>query len=194
MEEFPYGPAPSLADRLVAACYLDDLPSAQTAVIAGASVNEADSEEQLPLAAAVYSSHHDVVVWLLSQGADPNGDAVMLWAVFFSAPNTLQVVIDVGGDVNRECRERLPLFASVDFVRADNARVLLTEPSLDLTATVEAQTADVYARGSGELALADMIGEEVKGKARRVGGGGGGGVTLPAIAAVPSHRLDVRLL
>ena len=82
-------------------------------------------------------------------------------------------MIDVGGDVNRECRERLPLFASVDFVRADNARVLLTEPSLDLTATVEAQTPDVYARGSGELALADMIEEEVRGESEAGGGGGG---------------------
>ena len=71
-----------LADRLVAACHNGDLPSAKAAVADGASVNEEGEalgwfDSIPPLEAAVYREHHDVVVWLLSHGADPNRDNVV---------------------------------------------------------------------------------------------------------------------
>ena len=74
--------SPSLADRLATACVNGDLPSARAAVADGASVNEEGDapgwfDSIPPLEAAVYREQHDVVVWLLSHGADPNRDNVV---------------------------------------------------------------------------------------------------------------------
>ena len=106
--------ASSLADRLVTACDNNDVPSAQAAVGDGACVNEAGMNEDgwtwFPLAVAVYEKHVDVVVWLLSQGADPNGDNVMYYGACHSAPGILQLLIDAGGDVNQSSGGVPPLF------------------------------------------------------------------------------------
>ena len=94
--------SPSLTGRLVTACTTGDLPSVRAAVADGASVNEPGSVEGvydavLPLTAAVERKHHDVVVWLLSHGADPNGDKVLYYTATASTPAILQLLIDAGG-------------------------------------------------------------------------------------------------
>ena len=164
------GASPSLADRLVAACRIGDLPSAKTAVADGASVNEAGwCNTTLPLVAAVLNEHHDVVVWLLSRGADPNGDCVMangadrVLAINNNA-TILQLLIDAGGDVNRSSSGRPPLFTAVNCNSQDKVRMLLAQPSLDFTVTYEGQTPEQYARAYGTPALTALITHEVSGR------------------------------
>ena len=159
--------SPSLADRLLAACWNGDLSSAKAAVADGASVNEMGRAEGLygavlPLRAAVYSKRLEVVVWLLSVGADPNGDKVLYYCTRFSTAGILQLLIDAGGDVNRASWGRPPLIWAVQGTDSeDKVRVLLAQPSLDLTVTYKGKTPEQYARDEGRPAVADMIAREV---------------------------------
>ena len=73
-----------------------------------------------------------MVVWLLSLGADPNGDEVMYYGARGSTADILQPLIDAGGDVNRKSRGE-PLLHAVHGSSEDNVRVLLGQPSLDCT-------------------------------------------------------------
>ena len=57
-----------------------------------------------------------MVVWLLTHGADPNGDRVMWNGAFYRTAATLQLLIDAGGDVNGEGREEEG-WCTVDAVR-----------------------------------------------------------------------------
>ena len=159
------GAARSPADRLVTACRAGDLPSAVAALADGASVNEkgtnASGRESFPLRGAVWEDHHDVVVWLLSHGADPNGPGVMWYGAFSSTAAILQLLIDVGGDVNRAIDGRPPLVCTAFHDRVDNVRVLLAEPTLDLTVKCDNKTPEQYARHYGKAAQADMIAREV---------------------------------
>ena len=163
--------SPSLADRLVATCWSGDLPSAIAAVADGASVNEKGRATRgmwLPLAASAFTKRHDVVVWLLSHGADPNGDYVMFSAAYHSTAATLQLVIDAGGDVNRTCVEP-PLSAVVRGDNSeDNLRVLLAQPALDLVSTYDGETPEQYAHDNGKPALAVMMAQEVSWECLRV--------------------------
>ena len=165
------GYSPSLADRLVTACWSGDLPSAAAALADGASVREKGTVPGMlhgvPLSVAVYKKHHDVVVWLLSHGADPNSDAVMAGCAYGSTPDILQLLIDAGGDVNRCSAGEPPLFPAVRNSEA-NARVLVAQPSLDFAATSSGRTAEQYARVVGKASLADTMAQEV-----------GGGETAP---------------
>ena len=164
------GAAPSLADRLVTACDNGDLPSAKAAVADGASVNEkgkppAWSFALLSLAATAYRQHHDVAVWLLSHGADPNGHKVMYYGARYSTAVILQLLIDAGGDVNRESVGQPPLWHAVrGNNRQANARVLLAQPSLDFAVVCYGERPEQFARNEGKPALADMIAQEVSGK------------------------------
>ena len=166
------GASPTLADRLVTACINDDLPSARAAVADGASVNEQGTapwgDVVLPLRATVSKQHHDVVVWLLSHGADPNGGNVMFHGIVNGTAAILQLLIDAGGDVNRESHGWPPLFAAVLFNEQDNVRVLLAQASLDFTIKFDGKTPEQYARDKGRPALADMIAQEVSGQGYRV--------------------------
>ena len=164
------GAPPSLADQLAIACWKGDLPSAKATVANGASVNEAGiapvwSSAVLPLRAAVYYDHHDVVVWLLSLGADPNGDRVMWCGAYCSTAAMLQLLIDAGGDVNRKSDRSLPLNAASEGnrtrTREDAVRVLLAQPSLDFTIKHAGHTPEECARYNGAPALANMITQEV---------------------------------
>ena len=180
---------PSLADLLVTACYERDLPSAKAAVADGASVNEEGTARGvgalLPLAAAVFWQHIELVVWLLSLGADPNGDMVMWQGACKSTAGILQLLIDVGGDVNRESGGRPPLFPAVEgFNSEDNVRVLLAQPSLDLTIKSDGKTPEQYARARHRLALADVIAQEVS----------GGRSTVPSHHSSASHCVGVAVV
>ena len=162
------GASPSLADRLVVACDEGDLPSAKAAVADGASVNEKGRtpgwrRPVLPLTAAVARERHDVVVWLLSHGADPNGKEVMFRCASFGTTAILQLLIDAGGDVNRESNHQPPLFWAVEDNSEDKVRVVLAQPSLDFTILFEGQISEQYARDEDKPALADMIAQEVSG-------------------------------
>ena len=161
----------SPGDRLVLACYNGDLLSAAAAIAEGASVNEPGKAPRwhgtvLPLAAVVRRRLHDVAVWLLSHGADPNGDEVMFHGAYRSTAAILQLLIDAGGDVNRLSGSRPPLFWAVWCGnRKDKVRVLLAQPSLDLTINLYAgKTLEQHARARGKPALADTIAQEVSGR------------------------------
>ena len=164
------GASSSLADRLVWACANGDLPAVKAAVAAGASVNEKVKTPGVlgvavfPLATAVRWKQHDVVVWLLSHGADPNGDGVMASGAYKSTAAFLQLLVDAGGDVNRESGGQPPLFGAVDgYNSEDKVRVVLAQPSLDCTITCYGKTPEQYARDCARPALADMIAQEVSG-------------------------------
>ena len=156
-------------EQLVAACERGDLPSAKAAVALGACINGPDagltpSTFMVPLAAAVHSRHRDVAVWLLSQGANPNYDGVMPSGAHTSTPDILQLLIDAGGELTVGVGGTPPLFAALSFVREDNVRVLLAQPSLDLTYKYEGKTPEQYARETHWVppALADVVAEEVR--------------------------------
>ena len=151
------------------ACADGDLPSAKAAVAGGANVNYRGSLQRafskgLPLTAAVVYEQHDVVVWLLSHGARPNLDTVMYQCVTNSNAAILQLLIDAGGDVNRESSGHLLLCCAM-WARSDhryhNVRVLLAQPSLDFTIKHRDKTLEQYARDKLKPALADMIAQEV---------------------------------
>ena len=150
--------SPSLADRLVTACANGDLPSANAAVADGASVNEKGLAPgwgtYSPLAAAVVNSHHAVVVWLLSHGADPNGNAVIAFGTC-STGGILELLIDAGGDVNQRCDGWRPLFAAVFYGREDNLRVLLAQPATDLKE---------YGHENRKGGLSGVVSQEVSGQ------------------------------
>ena len=94
-----------------------------------------------PLAVATWQRHDDVVVWLLSLGADPNGDRVMYYGVYNSTVAMLQLLIDTGGDVNWKSGGRPPLFtAAVGDHSEDNVRVLLAQPCLGFTIQYDGHT------------------------------------------------------
>ena len=123
----------------------------------------------LPLTAAACMQHRDVIAWLLSQGADPSGDRVMFFGARRNSAAVLQLLIDAGGNVNSESDGQPPLFAAVwgmvvGEVSEDSVRVLLAQPCLDVTTEFDGQTPEQYARDNGELAVADMIAQEVGGK------------------------------
>ena len=160
-----------VADRLVAACWNRDLPSAQAAIADGASVTEPGKESGwggwwLPLKAAVYKQHLDLVVWLLSLGADPNSDGVMYYGAGYGTPAILQLLIDAGGDVNRESRKRLPLTKAAENNRDRNAQVLLAQPALDFTVTRKGKTPEQWARDERRHRIIKLIEEEVRGRGR----------------------------
>ena len=103
-----------------------------------------------------------MVVWLLSQGADPNGYIVMYYGAYNSASSILQLLIDAGGDVNRESHGRPPLVAAVAGDNSsDNVRVLLAQPTLDFTIKCSDRTPEQYALDVGYPVLADLIAQEV---------------------------------
>ena len=168
--EYP-SPAPhymssALADRLATACANDDIPSAEAAVADGASVNEKGcvpdwNGTDLPLASAVKLKNHDVVVWLLARGADPSGDGVIYRAACWSTVGILQLLVDAGGDVNWSSGSEPPLYCTVLNDRRDKARVLLDQPSLDVTTTYRDKPFERHARDWRRAALADMIAHEV---------------------------------
>ena len=161
----------SPSDRLTAACARGDLPSAIAAVADGASVNEAGYArgwiigQWRPLTAAVSNKHFDVVAWLLSHGADPNGDAVMYHGVRWSSAEVLQLLMDAGGDVTHTSHVKPLLFTVVRLATADKLAVLLERPSLDLTVTYKDKTPEQYARYRNKRAVADRIASEVSGVA-----------------------------
>ena len=115
-----------------------------------------------PLTAAVYRQHHDVVVWLLSHGADPNGDKVMAHGTFDSSAAILELLIDAGGDVNRESYGQSPVFIVLEANRDDSLRVLLAQPCLDFTVDYYGKSPHQYAQYLDNRALADIIAQEVR--------------------------------
>ena len=160
-------PPPSLADRLVTACWSGDLRAAQVALVDGASVNEQGRSPSwpglsLPLALAVQFKQLRVVVWLLARGADPNGDQVMYFGAHFSTEVILQLLLDAGGDVNRNSGGRPPLCTATS---EGKKLLLLAQPTLDFAATYyQRKFAEEYARYLSNAALADAVGQEVRGR------------------------------
>ena len=159
-------PPPSPADRLVSACWQGDVQAAAAAVADGASVNGKAAipflGPGLPLVAALYNAHDDAVVWLLSLGADADGDDVMFTAAADSASDILQLLIDVGGDVNRASGRAPPLFCAVLRTRRiGNVAVLLAQPCLDLAAVYDNMSPLQFAHSWHQDSAADLLVEEV---------------------------------
>ena len=169
-------PRPTMppADRLTTACYLGDVHSAEAALEDGASVNEPGNAPcwrlgGLPLHAAARSCSVELTVWLLQRGADPNGDRVM-WSGAWYSTLVLQLLLDAGGDPNRESWAEPPLVTAVrgatvdrDRGTVDSARValLLAQPALSLWRRYDNKTMDAYARDCGKPELAELIEREV---------------------------------
>ena len=162
----------SVSDRLVLACQAGNLSAVQAAVANGAKVNRSGKRpgwllcQVQPLAEAATEEHFTVVRWLLSVGADPNGEGVMEAAACYTSPDILQVLVDAGGDVNVEGGfPRRPVLSWVSLVNDDNAadkaRVLLAEPSLDLSCDTEGRSPQQFADARGALEAAELIGSEV---------------------------------
>ena len=160
---------PTLADRLAKACWYGDISSAQAVVAEGASLNDKAmtpiGSHWVPLVTAVYRKHHDVAVWLLSQGADPNGPEVMYHCAYYTTGSILQLLVDAGGDVNYRTYGDVPL---LDAVRSklyeETVPVLLAEPSLDFAAAPKDCVFTQFARVWDRPAVAVMIAIE---RARR---------------------------
>ena len=168
----------SLPDQLVAACSNGDIWAAKGLIDVGAVVNDKGSSSYngltLPLAAAVFQEHYSCVVLLLSHGADPNGEKVMYYGAWSSTSAIFQLLIDSGGDVNRDSNHLPPLFGAVSCYShrrgdvLDRMRVLLAEPRLDVAATrrfaskLNPMTASQYAVDNNEPVLAAVIECEVR--------------------------------
>ena len=159
-----------MADRLATACWNGDLLTAKAAVADGASVHDLGmvptQGRKGPLEAAVTRKHHDVVVWLLSQGADPNGHKVMACAAYISTTDILQLLVDAGGDVNMRSDVQPPVFHAMRYGKLDNVRVLLAQPSFDFTTTYDDTSQQQFAIYSERPDLIDMLDREVRWRGR----------------------------
>ena len=155
-----------LATQLADACDAGNFQAAKAAVDAGASVNDKRSapgylNPVCPLAAAAFNHSQAVVVWLLRHGADPNGDSVMSDGACYSTPAILQLLIDAGGDVNRNSGRMPPLFAATNYNHQENVQVLLAVPALDLAINCNGRTPEQYAREINKHHIAELFAEEV---------------------------------
>ena len=138
----------------------------------GASVNDAGSVRgrdfpKPPLVTAVSNKRYDIVLWLLSHGANTNGVLEMENVLAVVSSDIMQVLIDVGGDVNQH-GVWPPLLKAIVLSLEAHAWVLLAQRYLDLDGTKRGITADRIARGQDMPALADAIVEEVSGGRREV--------------------------
>ena len=153
-----------LVKRLVLACWDNDMLSVRAAVADGASVNKTADVQALPkalspLRAAVWQRNDGIAVFLLQKGADPNGHFVMNCCAYVSLHITLQLLVDMGGNVNRPSLMFLLPFSDID--AESKMQVLLNEPSLDLTVKhADLASAEQHARMVTKHALADMIAQE----------------------------------
>ena len=147
----------SAADRLVQGCRMGDLARVEAAISDGANVNElaarnrtgkdASESEVSPVWVAIKHGHYDVVVWLLSHGADPGARIYPC----VSTPAIMQLLVDVGADLNepdfkdvrrpgryltwaRKCYRHNVLTWAQSRHRENSMflDMLLVEPSLDL--------------------------------------------------------------
>ena len=117
---------------------------------------------------AVSNKRYDIVLWLLSHGANTNGVLEMENVLAVVSSDIMQVLIDVGGDVNQHGGVLPPLFMAVLCDVEANAWVLLAQPSLDLDIANGDRTAEQFARFHGLPALADAIAKEVSGGQQEV--------------------------
>ena len=160
-----------LQDRLVAAAGAGDVAAATAVIAQGAHVNTKGTAPSwrwpvLPLYAAVAARQYDAASTLLKHGADPNGDCVMHVCCRHGTPEILQLLVAMGGDVNRESGGWRPLFVVIGVHGGGDAggklRVLLATAALDLTATHDHKTPEQYARFWDRDDLADAIATEVR--------------------------------
>ena len=166
--------------RLVAAARLGDFPAAIAALADGANVHDAASdgtdEPQTPLAAAAVGGHLALAVHLITLGASPNDGSAVWHAALLGSGDMLQLLVDAGGGVNGDGVKCPPLLAVVRSQRGnveDAVRVLLAQPSLDLTVSdVEGSptedggdyrwSADALACKYGMRHIGDLIFNEVR--------------------------------
>ena len=155
-------------NELSTACWVGDVDLARAAVAAGARVDVKGAPygwpvPVLPLGIAMQSGHVAVIDWLLSHGADPNGDGVMVAGVWYGCPDTLQLLIDAGGDVNKPCPSEVPLAIAVRRARGATVGLLLAQPRVDLNASSGAmsRTMEQLAAAYGEPDIALLVAQEV---------------------------------
>ena len=86
----------------------------------------------------------------------------MYYGVDRSTTAILQLLIDAGGNPDRDGRARLLTYVAVDAFRRDSLQVLLAQPCLDCTVAHKGITAEYYARRNRRSALADMVASEVR--------------------------------
>ena len=161
------------------ACQSGSLTAVKKVLSDGANVHELGNDlsyhgPQTPLCAAVRGPtiRLDVVKYLLSVGADPNGDETLPLVATgdFRRPEVLQLLIDAGGNVNGPESPSL-LFLTVsnsgnapDIVE-NKVRILLAEPSLRLDSVSEkngSKTPEELAHDQEYVGAADLIQLEVR--------------------------------
>ena len=154
----------------MAACLSGDLASVRTVVEDdGASVDEVGTAPGgdaavVPLHAAVTSQNIDLVTWLLSRGASPNGDGVMRVGAGSRNPAIFQLLIDAGGSVNRASEGIPPLFEALRESNKGCLKVLLRDPWTALWCKYNTRTAVETARVIHRRNdLAKLIQDEVRG-------------------------------
>ena len=167
MADVTEAPAPTLADQLVIACSNEDVEAAEELILGGANPNHAGmvpgwSPDVLPLYAAVYLDHYDLIVMLLAHGADPGLDNAMYARACFAQEPTLELLFDVGGDVNQTYSGRPPLFWAILVGSTENVDLILDHQGLDLTTKWEGKTAEQYARSLNKPNIAIQIAKEVR--------------------------------
>jgi ankyrin repeat protein len=88
-------------DDLITACMQGNLDGVKKAVEAGADVNFINPTGASPLCAAAFWP--DIVQYLLSKKADPNGGKNMplVSAATYDAPETMKILLDAGADPNK---------------------------------------------------------------------------------------------
>ena len=146
------------------ACMNGDLSSARAAVADGASVNKGAYIPHAPFAtplapAAIVS--RDVTAFLLAQGADPNGHGVMCTSAGHGGADALQLLIDAGGDVNWDSVGQAPVVSAIGLDNVSTVRVLLAQPSLDVTVKYDHDSLNDLARRRGVGAVKRVVGKAV---------------------------------
>ena len=153
------------AGRFATACSAGDVTFVAAAIAAGASVNAKGHapgrsvDPIVPLQAAVLQQRVDVMVLLLVAGADPNGDGVLYCAGYQPQPGIMQLLLDAGGDVNRETCGVMPLFSVLHYGLLDTARVVLADPTYDFSIKWRGARPEVCA--AFKPAMAELIASEV---------------------------------
>jgi ankyrin repeat protein len=126
----------SVQEQFILAISDGDLDTVKKFIHDGMDVNADDNYNRIPLTRACMScqpSRKDIIIELLKAGADVNkvdreGQTAISVASMFFSSEVVQVLIDVGANVNYQCRKsmRTPLiFASGNDLSPKIVRILL---------------------------------------------------------------------
>ena len=162
-----------LQPALVVLCGQGKTAAAKAAIAAGAVVNAAGKDQhgrvRTPLTAAVEGKNTDLVRHLLASGADPTAGGAIDRGVGVGTPEILQLLLDAGSSVNGDDSASMPPVFAVSVAVGDvegKARILLAQPSLDMSVIWAGETPEQCARSHEQPAVAALIRDEVGARER----------------------------